>query len=86
MAYKILIAKEAKNDILKLDAPIQKQLHKKLLYIASLQKVSTVAKKLTNFDTGEYRLRMGNYRVIFDLEPASVIVILRVQHRKDVYR
>ncbi len=86
MAYKILIAKEAKNDILKLDASIRKQLHKKLLHIASLQKVSIVAKKLTNFDTGEYRLRMGNYRVIFDLEPASVIVILRVQHRKDVYR
>jgi mRNA interferase RelE/StbE len=41
-------------------------------------------KRLTNF-TPEYRLRVGNYRVLFELEGATV-VIYRVRHRKDAYK
>jgi len=41
-------------------------------------------KKLTNF-TPEYRLRVGNYRVLFEVEGPKV-VIYRVLHRKDAYR
>ena len=40
-------------------------------------------KKLTNF-TAEYRLRAGNYRILFDVDGAKVI-IYRVRHRKDAY-
>jgi mRNA interferase RelE/StbE len=41
-------------------------------------------KHLTNF-TPEYRLRVGNYRVLFEVEGAKV-VIYRVRHRKDAYK
>ena len=41
-------------------------------------------KRLTNF-TPEYRLRVGNYRVLFEIEGESVI-IYRVLHRKDAYQ
>ncbi len=34
---------------------------------------------------GTYRFRVGNYRVIFDLDDEQ-IVILRVGHRRDIYR
>jgi mRNA interferase RelE/StbE len=40
-------------------------------------------KKLTNF-TPEYRLRVGEYRVLFEVEGARV-VIYRVVHRKDAH-
>jgi len=40
-------------------------------------------KKLTNF-TPEYRLRVGNYRVLFEVE-GDMVVIYRVVHRKDAY-
>ena len=41
-------------------------------------------KKLTNF-TPEYRLRVGDYRVLFEVENGAV-VIYRVLHRKDAYQ
>ena len=41
-------------------------------------------KKLTGF-TPEYRLRVGDYRVLFELEGPRV-VIYRVVHRRDAYR
>jgi mRNA interferase RelE/StbE len=34
---------------------------------------------------GTYRFRIGDYRVIFDIEGTD-IVVLRVGHRKDIYR
>jgi len=40
-------------------------------------------KRLTNF-TPEYRLRVGDYRVLFEVEEATVVVY-RVMHRKHVY-
>jgi mRNA interferase RelE/StbE len=40
-------------------------------------------KRLTNF-TPEYRLRVGNYRVLFEVEDET-FVVYRVMHRKHVY-
>jgi len=41
-------------------------------------------KKLTNF-TPEYRLRVGDYRVLFETENDKV-TIYRIRHRKEIYR
>jgi mRNA interferase RelE/StbE len=41
-------------------------------------------KKLTNFSP-EYRLRVGDYRILFEVEEQKV-VIYRVVHRKDAYK
>ncbi len=41
-------------------------------------------KRLTNF-TPEYRLRVGDYRVLFEIEGRTVVVY-RVLHRKDAYK
>ena len=40
-------------------------------------------KRLTDF-TPEYRLRVGDYRVLFEIE-ASQVIIYRVKHRSDAY-
>jgi mRNA interferase RelE/StbE len=40
-------------------------------------------KRLTNF-TPEYRLRVGNYRVLFEVEE-NTVVVYRIMHRKHVY-
>ena len=41
-------------------------------------------KHLTNF-TPEYRLRIGNYRILFEVIE-NCVIIYRIKHRKDVYR
>jgi mRNA interferase RelE/StbE len=40
---------------------------------------------LTNTDLGTYRFRIGDYRIIFDLD-GDEIVVLRVGHRRDIYK
>jgi mRNA interferase RelE/StbE len=85
MSYKIIFTKESAKDIEKLDQTVKKQLYKKLVYFKDLDDIKVVAKKLHNHEAGEYRLCVGNFRIIFDLDKHTIIV-LRVQHRKDVYR
>lgn len=41
-------------------------------------------KRLTNF-TPEYRMRVGNYRVLFEVDQ-STITVYRIEHRKEAYR
>ena len=41
-------------------------------------------KHLTNFSP-EYRLRVGNYRVLFEIKEQT-IMIYRIKHRKNVYK
>lgn len=44
------------------------------------------AKKLVGGD-GEWRVRSGNYRVVYDIDDAVVLIlVLAAGHRKDVYR
>lgn len=78
----VLIDDKALKDLSK----IQKQeVEKILLKIELLEDYPDVAniKKLTNFEP-PYRLRVGNYRVLFDIED-DVITVYRVKHRSKSY-
>ena len=83
MAYQIIITKRAKKDIEKLDIVAKKRLKKALLM---LQKDPlSQSKKLIDSRLGQYRYRIGNYRVIYDLND-NEIIILRIGHRREIYR
>jgi len=43
------------------------------------------AEPLTQSELGSYRFRIGDYRVVFDIE-GDEMVILRIDHRRDIYR
>lgn len=45
------------------------------------------SKKLSGSFEGLYRYRIGDYRVIFQIDNSdSTIFILKIKHRKDVYK
>lgn len=44
------------------------------------------SKKLTA-QPGHYRLRFGDYRIVYQVDDANhIVIVLLVGHRKDVYR
>lgn len=43
------------------------------------------AKKLQGTDS-IYRIRVGDYRIVYEVAAAGRITIVRVRHRKEVYR
>lgn len=83
MGHKLLYTKTAVKDIQKLDTVVKKRLKSKLETYA--KNPLFYAKKLIDFSLGAYRWRIGNYRIVFDID-RDVIVILRVRHRREIYR
>lgn len=83
MPYQILYTKTAFEDIKKLDSVAKRKIQKKIEAYA--EKPLFYAKKLVNCVIGTYRWRVGNYRIVFDID-GQKIIILRVGHRKEIYR
>ena len=83
--YNIFIKKSAEKDLDKINEPFLSQI---ITHIEKLKKNprNTNVKKLVN-KINEYRLRAGNYWVLFYIEDKEkAIKISRVLHRKDSYR
>ncbi len=86
--FRVVLTKEARFDLRKLDTGIVKRILLKLEYFRSSENPLYFAKKLRDCSLGNYRFRIGNYRVIFDVLPDGTITILNIlsiRHRRHVY-
>jgi mRNA interferase RelE/StbE len=81
----IVFTHSAFQQLKKLDKKIQKRIIKKLKFFASQKNPLQFAEPLRDRRFGQFRFRIGDYRVIFDVEKEKII-ILKVGHRKDIYR
>ena len=81
--YTLLYTQSAVKDIRKLDIVAKKRIKKKLEEYSADPLL--YAKKLVHSAIGSYRWRVGNYRIVFDIDQIH-IVILRIGHRREIYR
>lgn len=85
MKYGLLYKKPAARDIQKLPKYLQKRLKVKIEWFVAQDNPLTFASTLTKPADAQYGFRVGTYRILFDIEDTNII-ILHIQHRKDVYR
>ncbi len=86
--FHLIISNKAEDDILALDPVIRDRITRKLRFFISQENPLRFAERLTEAIVGHYRFRVGDYRVLFYLQPNGVItilLILRVKHRRDAY-
>ena len=82
MKYLIEFKPRAVKDLQSLSKQMQGKILEK---IQSMENdLAGDVKKLTNY-TPEYRLRVGNYRVLFEIEDSN-IVVYRVKSRDKAYQ
>ena len=87
MAWTINYTVSAEQELRKLD----KQIARRILdymddRIAKLDDPRSTGKKLTGALGTYWRYRVGNYRVVCDIQDDKLIVlVVRVAHRKEVY-
>lgn len=83
MDYRIVFSKRAMRDISRLEPEIKEKIGHTLGRYG--KDPLNYARKMIDPSLGSYRFRVGDYRVIFDIE-GDEIVVLRVDHRKEIYR
>jgi mRNA interferase RelE/StbE len=82
MSFLISWDERALKDLESLEILFRKRIVKKIEQFAESQSFHQV-KKLVGYNK-LYRLRIGDYRVIFELSEKEII-ILKVGHRKSIY-
>ena len=82
--YKVIFTKSVKKDFRKIPKLEVSKILNEIVYLAKNPR-SSKTKKLK----GEklYRLRVGNYRVIYDIQDNLMLIfVVKLGHRSDIYR
>lgn len=81
MNYSVEFRPRALKDLKELDRNLQKRI---LIKVEQLKvDLQGDVKRLKNFSPA-YRLRVGDYRVLFEVE-ADIVTIYRIKHRRQAY-
>lgn len=85
MSYQIIIPKPVQKQLKQLSQESYQRIMEKVLQLANEPRQSGV-KKLQWFEN-EYRIRIGNYRVRYEIDDQNLrVIIVSCRHRRDVYR
>ena len=85
MAYNVLFADEAIKDLNGLDKKVLDRIIKKIKWFVKQKNPLDFASRLKYEAIGQYRFRVGDYRIIFDCKEEKII-ILRIGHRSSIYK
>jgi len=81
--YEIVFSEKAKKQFLKLEKDIKKRI------ITSLDRIKIRPEAYVTKLVGDasYRLRVGDYRVIMDIDKGKLIIlVIKVGHRRNIYK
>ncbi|MEA5421076.1 type II toxin-antitoxin system RelE/ParE family toxin [Spirulina sp. CCNP1310] len=81
MIYRVEFRPRALKDLQGLDRGNQKRILAKIEMLKT--DLQGDVKRLKNFSPN-YRLRVGDYRVLFEVE-ASLVIVYRIKHRRQAY-
>ena len=81
----IRLLQKASRDLAKLDKPIARRVVRRLQWLAENLDQSR-SEKLTGGLAGLYKLRVGDYRVVYQIIcEEQVILVHAIGHRREVY-
>jgi len=83
MAFRLFYTARAEKDIAKLEPSVMGRVRRRVETYA--QDPFRHARKMADPSLGMYRFRIGDWRVIRDIH-GDCIVVLRVGHRREIYR
>ena len=76
----------AKRDMRRLDKPVARRVLSRLLWFTEHMDVITPI-PLKGEWAGFFKFRVGDYRVLYEIvEEESLIFVLRIGHRREIYR
>jgi mRNA interferase RelE/StbE len=85
-AYRIDLTPTAIRDLRRLPVTSQRRIGRKLQWFVEQADPLAFARPVVGTTAaGQYRFRIGEYRVVFDRK-GRLLTILSIEHRRDVYR
>ena len=83
----VIFAEKAKKEFLKLDKTVQLQIKNFILKLQDLEDPRSTGKALKGNLSKLWRYRVGDYRLVCDIEDQKILItVLRVGHRREIYK
>ena len=83
--YEVYLERSAENDLKRLPTSIFHRIIPQIKTLAENPRPSG-CRKITG-SKNDWRIRIGDYRIIYEIdEKAKAVRIMRVRHRREVYR
>lgn len=83
--YNLIPSRVFLKDLGKLPTDVRPRAEKALLSLKRDPRSGNNVKKLANVDVGEWRMRIGDFRLRYDVVEKDIHLHI-IRHRKDVYR
>jgi mRNA interferase RelE/StbE len=85
MSYQVIVPKPVQKQLDSLPDIVRKRVLKRIVALKETPRPLGCV-KLKGYEN-EYRIRIGNYRVRYEVrDEESIVLLLHCNHRKDVYR
>jgi len=81
----VFYTRKSAKQLKSLPHSIQKRIVEKMRFYANQNDLLKFAEHLSDRREGEFRFRVGDYRLIFDVR-ANVIYVLKIDRRDKVYK
>jgi mRNA interferase RelE/StbE len=86
MTYSVEFTLQAEEDLVRLDKTIAQHIANKIDWLSQSVE-SIIPAPLKGKFKGKYKLRVGDWRVIYSFEHSTqIITIYAVRHRREVYK
>lgn len=86
MKLRLFLSPRAEKDLKKLERSVLVKIDRVFLLLAE-NPYPPGAKALSDKRLAQFRIRVGEHRVLYDFYPKdNAVYIIRIGHRKDIYR
>jgi len=88
MEYRLELSSKSIKELFRFENTVRVRIIKKLRFFCDSGDPLSFAKSLHGKMLDAYRFRIGDYRVIFDLDnrgKITVLMVLKIGHRKEIY-
>lgn len=84
MSYRVTLSPMAARQLRKLDAQVRRRIQAVLDVLAQEPRPPAATRLVGG--AGEWRVRTGDYRVVYEIEDDRLLMlVLRIGHRREVY-
>jgi mRNA interferase RelE/StbE len=85
VSYAIRVAPAAARQLRKLDPPSRRRMHAAIELLADNPRPPQATQLVGG--QGEWRVRVGDYRIVYEIHDTELVVlVLRLGHRREIYR
>lgn len=84
--WKILYTETAKEDFKDLPRDVQKRIAQKMRFFVSVANPLKFAKPIKDKALGDFRFRVGDYRIVCSVVATQTIFVTRIGKRDEIYK